>query len=220
MTRKEAISQAIDLVKSTNIYSEEEKSDLVLVLENIKQALPLAHWTEASIFDAIDQYRLEHGKLPNLSDFIHKNNLPTKTVIRRVFGQRISDFLLKYYSSESPKKDREKKYLEDDRKLLEDFKLQYKVLQCTSCKDYDRRRKKDTPCSQTLLRRLNIKTWNELLNQSGIKINSYNQNSIVTTSKDKQKLLITRIHLEPLDERKKKLAETISNYTLNKLKNN
>lgn len=123
MTRKGAISQAIDLAKSTNIYSEEEKSDLVLVLENVKQALPLAHWTEASIFDAIDQYRLEHGKLPNLSDFIHKNSLPTKTVIRRVFGQRISDFLLKYYSSESPKKDREK----NTWKMTENF---LKTLNC------------------------------------------------------------------------------------------
>ena len=217
MTRKEAVTMAIDLVKSTNDYSEKERTELMSALENIKRTLPLVHWTEASIFDAIDQHLLEHGKLPNLSDFTYENNLPTKTVIRRVFGLKISDFLSRYYKSERLEKVKEKKkYSEDNKELLEEFELQYRTLQCTSCKDYDRRRKNDTPCSRTLLRRLNMKTWNELLTRCGIKINGYNSHSIIRPSRDGQKLSITRNHLDSSDEYKKEVIKEISNYMLGK----
>lgn len=198
MTRKQALSIAIEQLKQFN-----QETELIVTLQQIQSDLPLAHWTKEMVFDAINQYIEDNKKLPNLADFVPENNLPSKTVVNRLFHKTLPAFLWAYYPNEKRHKIQDRiVYKGSEDELIRQFKEQCKKLGSTAMKYYNKHRDVSAPCSTTLLRRLNIKTWNELLQLAGFKINCYNDSSVVRKGPEEEKLLFTKLRQEPTEELK------------------
>ena len=85
MTRKQALELAVQALA--------ENEEAVQVLHTMIDELPLNRWTEDSIFDAVEQFILDHGRVPTTTDF-KKRGLPPHTVIKRRFGMTLQGWLL------------------------------------------------------------------------------------------------------------------------------
>ncbi len=99
MTRKQAISQAIDILSGDT-----NNKDIVYVLKQILEELPLSGWTNESIIDSIESYAYEHNNtLPTISELTRENKLPSNTVINSKFGiKSMNVFYKKYFSFLQP----------------------------------------------------------------------------------------------------------------------
>lgn len=173
MTRKQAISRAIDILSQ-----DKQNHDIVLKLQEIYSELPLSHWTRQSIIDAIETYALEHNNiLPNVSEFTSKNKLPSGTVINAKFNISSIDFFLKKYFSNlnkknkinSPYKDKEKEF------FINIFKDNYTIIKnklnvkSVSARAYNKHRKKHTPLYETIIRQCGFDSYEDLLIECGYK---------------------------------------------------
>ena len=84
MTRK----QALELAAKALAANEEA----IQVLHTMIDELPLNRWTEAAIRDSVEQFILDHGRVPTATDF-KKRGLPPHTVIKKRFGITLQEWL-------------------------------------------------------------------------------------------------------------------------------
>ena len=96
MTRKQAVLQAI-----SKLSNNPENSDIVKKLNELLIDLPCTTWTRESILDAIENYTIEHNNiLPNATELIAQNKLPSNTVITNLFGETsMRSFIDKYFGT-------------------------------------------------------------------------------------------------------------------------
>ena len=173
MTRKQAISRAIDILSQNK-----ENSDIVLKLQELYSEMPLSYWTKDSIIDSIETYALEHDNtLPQAKDLISENKLPSNTVISAKFNMTsMEKFFKKYFphlneknKCNSPYKDKSEDY------FIKIFKDNYTRIQKTlgvkvvSAKTYNKNRQKDTPFYGTIVKQCGCSSYEDLLIKFGYK---------------------------------------------------
>ncbi len=61
MTRKEALNEAIKIIRTTKIDSE-KRGLIIKKLELCVSELPFASWSEEAIFDACEEFIRENGR--------------------------------------------------------------------------------------------------------------------------------------------------------------
>ncbi len=152
MTRKEALSLAMQALSETG-----QNAEAVDVLRTMREELPLNRWSAAAIRDAIDQFVLDHGRLPNAADFKRDRTLPPHTVIKNKFGVNLSEWLVDTYPD----------ILELKKKAqaaaTERFAQEYHRLQPKSAAEFDRGRGPDCCCWYTIAGYNETNTWRALL---------------------------------------------------------
>ena len=173
MTRRQAILQAIRILSN---YPEND--EIILKLQEILDELPLVTWTSKSIIDSIEDYAIRHNNiLPNSKELTTYNKLPSNTVIYKIFGlTSINEFYQIYFSKYihnkiplSPYANRNKNY------FLNTFKENYNEIKIKNNvkyvgqKMYDNNRKKGTPLVNTILRKFNNISYDDLLIICGYK---------------------------------------------------
>lgn len=165
MTRKRALLAAVRIVESMKI-KQEEKKEIIDGLNLCLSELPFSKWSKEAIFDACNQFIEENGKI-TLNDF-KKAELPSHPTIRNRFGMTLAEFCNEYYP------DRMQAFIKSPyqnmsrQELTDIFKCEFNRIHPTSRKDYDKRRDKKTPCSTTIMARLNITKWLILLDQCNV----------------------------------------------------
>ncbi len=125
MTRKQTLELAI-----RSLAGNEEA---VQVLHTMIDELPLNRWSEAAIRDSVEQFILDHGRVPNTRDF-KKRDLPPHTVIKQRFGVNLKEWLEQNYPTVRPPLD------EIQAKATEDFIREYLRIRPVSAEDYNARR--------------------------------------------------------------------------------
>lgn len=152
MTRKEALSLAMQALSETG-----QNAEAVDVLRTMREELPLNRWSAAAIRDAIEQFVLDHGRLPNAADFKRDRTLPPHTVIKNKFGVNLSEWLVDTYPDilELKKKARAA--------ATERFAQEYHRLQPKSAAEFDRGRGPDCCCWYTIAGYNETNTWRALL---------------------------------------------------------
>ena len=173
MTRKQAISRAIDILSRNK-----ENVDIVLKLQELYSEMPLSSWTKDSIIDSIETYALEHDNiLPQAKDLISENRLPSNTVIGAKFNMTsMESFFKKYFphlnkknNYSSPYKDKGEDY------FIEIFKDNYTRIQkslgvkVVSAKTYNKNRQKETPFYGTIVKQCGCNSYDDLLIKCGYK---------------------------------------------------
>jgi hypothetical protein len=94
MTRKQASNQAIH-----ELSKQDGQEEVIEKLQSICNELPLCNWTEAAIKDSVEQFYVENGRYPNVTDF-KKKGMPPHPSVKRRFGINLKDRLQKNYPSE------------------------------------------------------------------------------------------------------------------------
>jgi hypothetical protein len=158
MTRKQAILRAIEILSA-----DEKNKEICEQLKNIYDDMPLCRWSEKAIFDAFDQYILEHGYIPSHTELNRNPNVPTHSSIKNRFGITTEAFLQKYYSEYFHKC---KSRIYNRRSVeywKEYFTLQYKKLGYPTLREYDKNREDKSPSGNHLVKICGYKTWNDLV---------------------------------------------------------
>jgi len=155
MTRKEALQLAVDIL-SEKPSAQETVTKLNEILEN----LPITRWTDSVIRDTVNQYTLDHGKLPNTKRF-HDPGMPPPIAITRVYHMTVREFLEHFYPeillNLSDKIERQKQ------QQITLFISEYQRIKPASREDYDRQRSPGTRCGQTIMVYNNLTSWSSLL---------------------------------------------------------
>lgn len=170
MTRRQALMISKEIISLLPEFEYQE--ELMQMLEDMKQETPGVSWTEAAIFDAIEQFRIDHnGRLPNLSDFNKCRELPSLPTIKNRFKvTSVNQWMDEYYP------DREYIYRgryngKSPFEWLADFKEQYISMKdgdYVTEEEYNRLRKKGSPSTKTLGKLLNSYSYKHILGLSGV----------------------------------------------------
>ena len=165
MTRKQAILLGISILEKNN-----KNKEIVEKLLAVAEEYPYKHWSKDAVFDAIEQFQLEHnGRYPNATDFRLKS-LPSHTTIKNLFKMTVVEFLDFYYPNRSTiahsRFNHHSTYY-----WMEDFKKTY--LSINNGKHvnqviYDRMRNPGSPCTQTLMKMFQVNMYNDLIRLAGL----------------------------------------------------
>ena len=159
ITRKKALLDAIEIVKTADIPAR-RKEELIEKLNLCVTELPFAKWTEEAIYDACDQFVEEHGRIPRISEF-DRAGLPSHAVVQNRLGISVRELRKKHFPPNM---------LDGHNKeeVIETFRKEFIRCGARTQKEYDEKREKGQPCAQTLLKKLHLKNWSQLLNKAGL----------------------------------------------------
>jgi len=148
MTRKQALHMALEA-----LTDETAKAKVAEILED----MPFIGWSERTIFDTIDQFIIDHGRIPTASDF-RKKSLPPHPVIKLRFGKTLREFLDIYYPTK--KLCDSKTYSDKSREEWQaSFITEYHNIKPGSAEEYNARRSSGLPSWATVARLFDITKW-------------------------------------------------------------
>ena len=151
MTRKQALALAIQVLAETG-----QNEEAIQVLHTISDEMPLNRWTEDAIRDSVEQFILDHGRVPMRTDF-KKKCLPPHSVIKRRFGLTLQEWLDQNYPMEKPSAD------EKHAEATEAFVREYLRIQPVSAEDYNARRSHPSMGWSAIARYNHTRRWRILL---------------------------------------------------------
>lgn len=160
MTRKQAILLGISILSKN-----QKNHEIVEKLYEILDEYPYKKWTTKAVFDSIEQFRIEHdGRYPTAKEF-ENAGLPSHPSIKNLFGMNVSKFLDVYYPdrlavSYSRYNKRSPFY------WMKKFKETYLSINHGKYVPeavYNKKRERNSPSVQTLIKILNVKTYKELI---------------------------------------------------------
>ena len=165
MTRKQAILLGISILEQNK-----KNEEIVSKLKEVASEYPYKHWSKTSVFDAIEQFRIEHnGRVPTYRDFKSKM-LPSHSTIKHIFDMTINEFLNHYYPNREVVVSL--KYNNHPPTYwLNDFKTTYLSInngKHVTQQIYDQKRNKNSPCIQTLMKMLQLNTYQKLKELAGV----------------------------------------------------
>lgn len=138
----------------------EESLALLAAIQDLVDDLPISHWSESAIHDAVAQWIEDHGCVPKVRDFALRG-LPSHTTIKNRFGIDVKDFLQRYYKQN---KCHSRGYgHRDPEEWLAFFREEYLRIQPMTALEYNVKRREATPTWATLAYINGVRTWRELL---------------------------------------------------------
>lgn len=151
MTRKQALSLAIQALSDTG-----RNEEAIAVLHTLSDELPLNRWSDAAIRDAVDQFILDHGRVPSVTDF-KKRGLPPHPVIEHRYGVTLRQWLDENYPVQKP--------LQEDirKRMTEAFEKDYLRIRPKSADEFNAQRTPNSPCWYTVAVHNHTKRWRGLL---------------------------------------------------------
>ncbi len=160
MTRKQALSLAIQALSES-----EQNGEAIEVLHTLSEELPLNHWSEAAIRDAVEQFILDNGRVPTATDF-KKRGLPPHPVIRRRFGLPLREWLQENYPVHKPPEE------ERRAEATEAFKAEYLRIRPRSAEEFDAERSPGVRCWYTVAVYNHTSRWRSLLEKLALPVYS------------------------------------------------
>lgn len=161
MTRKQALELAIQALA--------DNEEAVQVLHTIIDELPLNRWTEDAIRDSVEQFILDHGRVPNTRDF-KRRGLPPHTVIKNRFGVNLKEWLEQNYPTQKTSLD------ELQAKATEEFIKEYLRILPVSAEDYNARRSHPSRGWYTIAVYNHTRRWRILLEKLDLPV--YNNRDV------------------------------------------
>jgi len=131
--------------------------------------MPLNRWTEDAIRDSVEQFILDHGRVPTRTDF-KKKCLPPHSVIKRRFGLTLQEWMQQNYPIEKPSDD------ERHAEATEAFVREYLRIQPVSAEDYNARRAHPSLGWSAIARYNHTRRWRILLEKLELPV--YNNRAV------------------------------------------
>lgn len=160
MTRKQVLQRAIDFLSKYPEYAED-----IRILKEISDELPLIHWTDSSIRDAVEQFILDNGRIPTASDF-RKKGMPPHPVIKQKYRITLSEWLGQNYPNVKPTP------LQLKETYTKDFIEDYNRIKPKSQKEFTQNKRPQTKGWQTVAQYYQVNSWRGLLKTLNLPIYS------------------------------------------------
>lgn len=178
MTRKQALSDAISIVEKSRI-SATRKSEIIEKLTHILEEVGTPKWTKESVLDAYEQYTTDNQTDIYYHDFFESNGLPSRWVIDKLFGMKVTEFRDKYFPIRFEKKKPLSRYRNISVEYWNDIfikELQEKDIKTQA--GYANLRDKSHPSFLTLASMNGVRTWSQLLEKLGVDLNKKEETKI------------------------------------------
>lgn len=169
MTRKQALAMA------EQVLSGRGQNEAAAILHKLSGELPFYSWSEDAIRDAVEQFILDHGRVPTTTDF-KRRGLPPHTVVKKRFGITLQEWLNRDYPVVKPSED------EKRTKATEAFVRDYFRIQPKSADEFNARRTPRTHCWYTVAVYNHTRSWRNLLAKLELPI--YNNIDVPRTKPD------------------------------------
>lgn len=200
MTRRQALMISKEIISLLPEFEYQE--ELMRLLKDMKQETPGVAWTEAAIYDAIEQFRIDHnGRLPNLSDFDKCRQLPSLSTIKNRFKvTSVNHWMDENYP------DREYIYRgrfngKSPFEWLEDFREQYLAMKdgdYVTEEEYNRLRRTGSPSTQTIMKLLKIHSYKGIICLLGLNKQKKIESQIVRSECDDDRLELINERIEDI----------------------
>lgn len=164
ISRLQAIDIAVSAIKQ--LPDSIENRQAVERLLNIKSDCKAICWTKESVHQVLDEWAKIHGRNPTVTD-LAEPNMPKAVTIKKLFDMKASAFLNIYYPT-SIRRSYGRYTFKSREEWVADFTEQFNRIYPSSAKDYNAKRDKDSPTWLTVARYLNVSTWSELLELTGL----------------------------------------------------
>lgn len=167
MTIKTALEIAAELVRQSN---RPDKAEVIEALSLCRDTLHTMKWTKELIFDACDQFVLEHQRNITTRDFDRKG-LPRHPTVERIFHMTAAEFRDRYYPLAPTTRTVMSPYGDlSQEEVARRFVKEFHRIRASSAEDFDhRRRKSASPCWLTVARICGLPDrWSALLNHLGL----------------------------------------------------
>lgn len=151
MTRKQALHKAIEVLSKSSKYKEE-----IRLLQELSEELPLIHWSDSSIRDTVEQFILDNGRVPTVTDFKRKG-MPPHPVIKQKYKITLSEWLDQNYPTVKPT------FEELKAKYTDSFIADYIKIKPKSQEEFNRNKGPETKGWQTVAHYHNMTSWRNLL---------------------------------------------------------
>lgn len=182
MTRKDALQLTISIIEKSEIAN---KQEIIEALQLCISELPFAHWSEAAIFDACDQFCKDHQRTYLTSaDFIHPE-LPSHPTIKNRFGVTVKEFRDQYYPMPNTRTGHSIYTKKTTEEYTSDFVNQYRTTKPRDGAEYNRNRPNGYPTWNTIAKMNDVTAWKPLLTKLKLnepvkfKVHSNSQSGIV-----------------------------------------
>ena len=152
MTRKQALAMA------EQVLSERGQDEAAAILHKLSGELPFYSWSEDAIYDSVEQFILDHGRIPTATDF-KRRGLPPHTVIKKRFGITLQEWLNRDYPVTKPSEE------EKRTKATAVFVRDYFHIQPKSADEFNARRTPRTHCWYTVAVYNHTRSWRKLLSK-------------------------------------------------------
>ena len=159
MTRKQALEQAI------RILTEQGMEEAAAVLQKLLQELPFRRWTDEAVRDSVEQFILDHGRVPTGGDF-KRGGLPPHPVITRLYGMTLRQWLDQNYPISKPTKQQIRK------RAANQFREDYLRIRPESAEEFNAKRTQRTYGWYTVARLHQTTRWSELLKKLDLPVYS------------------------------------------------
>lgn len=204
VNKSKALSIAIEAIKQLPYSDENEQA--IKRLKTLGEMTMNRHWTKETIFQALNQWRDEHGRNPTVTNLV-EYGMPKAVTIQRMFDMKASAFMSIYYPSEQTKKPVTKYSVRTEQEWINDFRRQYEQMKPKSGREYNNRREEGSPTWNTIIKYCHVGTWTELLKITNVDISHLHKTPPIKT------LTVISEHptydrlIELLEDRKKELSE-------------
>lgn len=160
ITTIKAINIAIAAIEQ--LPESEENRQAVTRLTNIKRQGRLMRWTKEQVFDALDKWKVDHGRNPTITN-LAETDMPSGSTIQYLFDMKPTAFLNIYYPNNTPKKNTSQYTIKSKQEWIDNFVEQFNKNKPISGREYDLKRDKGTPTWSTIARYVGAATWTKLL---------------------------------------------------------
>ena len=151
MTRKQALKKAIKALSNKKEYTE-----VVQLLQDIHDELPLIHWSDKSIRDTVEQFIIDNDRPPTATDFKRKG-MPPHPVIKQKYKITLGEWLEENYPTYTPT------FEELKEKYTKEFIEDYNRIKPKSQEEFNQNRTKGTKGWQTVAKYHNVNSWRKLI---------------------------------------------------------
>lgn len=158
MTRKQALALAIEALSSINGSEEARK-----ILHTLSQELPFTQWTKEAIRDAVEQFILEQGRVPTVTDF-KRSTLPPHPMIKKRFGLTAKEWLDLHYPNRQPTEEEQREQINAA------FIREYCRIRPGTARAFNEARREDCPSWYRVAVRNGLHRWGELLQQLSLPV--------------------------------------------------
>ena len=182
MTRKDAMMYAIKTIEANCDKGDGNAINAINKLTECINALPDVGWSQEKILDTCRQYCKDNNTTFLCSSDFKGKKMPAAANIERHFKMSVSEFIYEYFTQPEGYSSALTYQKADKEKLLKNFKEEMEILHAVSRTDYDRKRRKSSPVSVTLMRLFEVETWTELKKLAGVKDYKNTKNIIVESN--------------------------------------
>ena len=163
-----ALTIAIEAIKQ--LPETDENKQAITRLTNLKKCNRFIHWTKESVFERLNEWKIEHNRNPSVTN-LAEDGMPSAKTIQSLFDMRASAFMNLYYPRETPKSLTTKYSNKTKEEWVNIFVQQYNSIQPKSAKEYNTKRDKTTPTWNTIANYLHVVNWTDLIKATGVNTN-------------------------------------------------